>query len=79
LHYSKKSIEQRRAKEWIVDEVVSDAVDVRIDHERINETEDQHHPERDARIKEEEREKVCEMQETREGGYCVQTCVRKKS
>jgi hypothetical protein len=79
LYNSKKSIEQRRAKEWIVDEVVSDAVDVRIDHKRINETEDQHHPERDARIKEEEREKVCEMEETREGGYCVQTCVRKKS
>src|SRR5260370_37602696 len=37
---SKEAIEQFGAEEGIVNEVVSDAIDVRVDHQRINESED---------------------------------------
>ena len=49
-----------------MNEVVTDAVDVRIDHQRINESEDQHDPERRVRIQKEEREEIREMEQTRE-------------
>ena len=63
LHDPEKPVEKRRAKERVVNEVVTDAVDVCVDHQRINEAEDQHHPQRGARIKEEERKKVSEMKQ----------------
>jgi hypothetical protein len=43
---SKKAIEKLRAEERVMNEVVPDAVDVRIQHERINKPENQHQPQR---------------------------------
>src|SRR5207249_1268552 len=44
LRDCKQTIQQFRAEERVVNEVVPHAVDVRIDHQRIHETEDQHYP-----------------------------------
>ncbi len=54
---TEEAIQQRRAKERVVDEVVRDTVDVRIDHERIDEAETQHDPERCMRVEQEHAEK----------------------
>ena len=50
---SKKAIQALGAEEGVVNEVVPHPVDVRIDHQRINEPENQHHPQRRVRVKEE--------------------------
>ena len=71
LHDSKKSIEQRRAEEWVMDEVVPDAVDVRVDHQCVDESENQHHPQRRARVKEEKRKEISEVEQARECRNCV--------
>ena len=57
LRDAEKAIQKRRSKERVVNEIVSDAVDVRVDHQRVDEAEDEHHPERRVRVEEEEREK----------------------
>ena len=54
-----------------MNEVVTDAVDVCVDHQCINEAEDQHHPQRGARINEEERKKVSEMKQAGQRRDCV--------
>lgn len=44
LCHPEESVEQGGAKEGVIGEVVPDAVDVRIDHQRIEQAGDQHHP-----------------------------------
>ena len=46
LRDSKQTIEQVGAEERVMNEVVPHPVDVRIHHQRINEAENQHHPQR---------------------------------
>ena len=46
LRDSKQSIEQLRAEKRVMNEIVPHPVDVRIHHQRINEPENQHHPQR---------------------------------
>ena len=74
---SKEAIEQLRAKEGVVNEIVSDPIDVCVDHQRVNKSEDQHHPKRDVRIKEEQAQEIGEMKKTRRGGDGVPARVRK--
>ena len=46
---------------------MTDAVDVGVDHQRINESKNEHHPERRPRVKEEHAEEIGEMKQT---GHC---------
>ena len=62
---SEKPIEQLRAEERVVNEVVPHAVDVRIDHQRIDKTQNQHHPERCVGVEEEESQEISEMKQAR--------------
>jgi tRNA(Ile2) C34 agmatinyltransferase TiaS len=62
LNDAKKAIQKLEAEERIVNEVMSDAVDVGIDHESVNESQNEHDPERSAREKEEESKEVGEME-----------------
>jgi hypothetical protein len=55
---SKNPIQSVRTEERIVNEVVSHPVDIRIDHQRINEPENQHHPQRRMRIKEKQSNEI---------------------
>ena len=73
---AKKPIEDARAEKWVVNEVVTDAVDVRIHHQRVNETENQHYPKRCVRVQKEESEKIGEMQKPGQSGHCVPPRVR---
>ena len=59
-----------------MNEVVPDAVDVRVHHQRINEAENQHHPKRGVRIEEEEADKIGEMKQARQRGNHVPAGVR---
>ena len=62
----KKPIEELRTEERVMNEVVTDAVDVGVDHQRINESQDQHDPERRVREKEVEAEQIGEMKQARQ-------------
>jgi hypothetical protein len=66
LRYGKKSIEKRPTEEWIVNEVVSDSIDVGINHQRVNKAKDQHDPKRRVRVEKEEREKINEVEQAGE-------------
>ena len=50
-----------------MNEVVPDPVDVRIHHQRINESENQHHPQRGMRKQKVEPDKIREMKKPRRG------------
>src|SRR6266850_1579807 len=65
LSDSKEPIEQLGAKERVMDKIMSNAVDVRVDHQRVNESKDQHYPERRVRVKEEEPQEISEMKQAR--------------
>ena len=58
---SKNAIQSLGAKERIVNEVVPHSVDVRIHHQRVNESENQHHPRRRMRIEEKQSNEVSQM------------------
>ena len=53
-----RAVQPRIAKEGVMDKVVSNAIDIGVDHKRINETHDQHHPQRGERKKEVHRQKI---------------------
>ena len=72
LSNAEETIEERRAKERIVDEVMGQAVDVGIHHERINEAHDEHHPERRVRIKKKHRQEIGEMKKAASIGTASQ-------
>ena len=61
-----------------MNEIVPDPIDVRIDHQRVNEPEDEHHPEWRMRIKEEEAHEVCQMKKTGRGRESVPARVREQ-
>ena len=61
-----------------MNEIVPHPINVCVDHERINEPEDQHHPQRRARVKEEEAYKICEMKKARRGRNRVPARVREE-
>ena len=58
---SKNAIQSLGAEERIVNEVVPHPVDVRIDHQRINEPENQHQPQRCMRIEEKQSNEISQM------------------
>ena len=60
-----------------MNEVVRDAVDVLGNADRVHETEDKHHPKRDAWKKIKHAEEVSAVDEVRRGGNCVPARVRK--
>jgi len=49
LRNSKQAIDKLRSKKRVMNEVMSHPVDIRIHHQRINESETQHHPQRSMR------------------------------
>ncbi len=61
-----------------MDEVVPYAVDVGIDHQRVNESKDQHDPERRVRVKEEESQEISEMKQARRSWDRVPARVREE-
>lgn len=65
LNDAKKAVQKLGTKKRVVNEVMSDAVDVGIDHESVNESQNEHNPERSAREKEEESKEVGEMEKAR--------------
>src|SRR4029077_20198339 len=75
LSDSKKAIEQLRAEKRVMNEVVPHPVDVRIHHQRINESENQHHPQRGMRKQKVKREKIYEMKKPRRGWNSIPACV----
>ena len=77
LDDSEEPVQKLGAEERVVNEIVRHAVDVGVDHERVNEPEDQHDPERRVRVEKEESEKEREMEETRQqSGRCPSACAR---
>ena len=61
-----------------MNEIVSDPIDVCVDHQRVNKSEDEHHPKRGMRIEEEQAQEIGEMKETCRGGDGVPARVREK-
>src|ERR1700736_85638 len=76
---SKKAVHDFGTEKWIVNEIMADAVDVRVNHQRINEAEDQHHTERRVGIQKEQPEKVSEMKKSGGRGQHVPAGVRKNA
>ncbi len=62
FEYAEETIEQRRTKIRIMNEVVRDAVDVPRDANRVDETEEEHDPKRRARKQEEHPEEIGAVQ-----------------
>ena len=60
-----------------MNEVVGNAVDVPRNAHRVDKTEDEHDPKRDAGKKIKHAEEVRAVEKARRGGDCVPACVRK--
>src|SRR5438046_3201472 len=71
------TVEQRRSKIAIVDEIVGDAVDVPRNAYRIDEPENEHAPERDTRKQVEHSEKIGALQNASQDRDCVPASVGK--
>ena len=78
LRDSKQAIEKVRAEKRVMDEIVPHPVDVRIDHQRINEPENQHHPQRSMRKQKVQGEKIREMKKPRRGWNDIPAGVREE-
>src|SRR2546423_2744085 len=78
LSDSKKAIEKLRSEKRVMNEVVPDAIDVRIHQQRVNEPENQHHPQRRVRKQKVEPEKIREMKKPRSGWNRIPACVREE-
>ena len=61
-----------------MNEIVPHPVDVRVHHQRINEPENQHHPQRRVRKQKVEAEKISEMKKPRRGWNGVPARVREE-
>ena len=61
-----------------MDKVVPNAVDIRVDHQRVNESEDQHYPKGRVRVKEEESQEISEMKQARRSWDRVPARVREE-
>ena len=75
---SKQPIEQFQAEERIVNEIVPHPIDVRVDHQRINEPENQHRPQRRVRKHKIQPKKISEMEKTRGRRDGIPARVREK-
>ena len=75
---SKNTIQSLGAEEGIVNEVVPHPVDVRIDHQRVDESENQHDPKRRVREKKVECEEVSEVKQAGERGKGVPSRMREQ-
>ena len=78
LNDAKKAVQKLGTEKRIVNEVMSDAVDVGVDHESVNESQNEHDPKRSAREKEEESKEVGEMEKARAYGDDIPTGVGKQ-
>src|SRR5215211_2070852 len=78
LSDSKKAIEKLRPEKRVMNEVVPDAIDVRIHHQRVHEPGNQHDPQRSVRKQKIECEQIREMKKPRRGWNCVPACVREE-
>ena len=58
---SKNAIQNFGTEKRVMNEIVADAVDVGVDHQRVNKSENQHYPERRMRVKEEKSQEIREM------------------
>src|SRR5947207_5379482 len=58
FNHAKDAVHPVGPKEWIMNEVVSDAIDIGVDHECVDKTQNQHHPQRGEREKKIHRQKV---------------------
>ena len=76
LSNAERAIEKFPTEKRIMNEVVADAIDVGVDHQRINEPEKKHHPKRRVRIQKEQADKVGEMKKSGRGGQDVPARVR---
>src|SRR5205814_9777169 len=76
---TEQAIEQRRTEVRIVNEIVGNTVDVPGNADRIDKTENEHHPKRDARKKKEHAEEVSAVQKGGGNRDCVPPRVRKDS
>jgi hypothetical protein len=61
-----------------VNEVVPDPVDICVNHQRINEPENQHHPQRRARVKEEEAQEIREVKKPRRSWNSIPARMREE-
>jgi len=77
LHDAKQTIEQRRTEVRVVNEVVRYSVDVPGNADRINKSEDEHHPKGDARKKIKHAEEVGAVTKGGRDWDRVPACVRK--
>jgi len=58
---AENAIQRLRAEEWVVNEVVPHPVDVRIDHQRVDEPQNQHQPQRCMGIEEKQSNEISQM------------------
>src|SRR5215471_2912911 len=75
LRYPEQTIQQLRSEERIMNKIVPHPVDVRIYHQRINEPENQHHPQRRMRKQKVQPEKIREMKKPRRYWNSIPACV----
>ena len=66
LGHAEKAIQRLRTEERVVNEIVAYAVDVRIDHQRVDEPKNQHHPQRRVGVEEEKPDEISQMKQARE-------------
>ena len=78
LRDSKQTIQEFGAEKRIMNEIVAHPVDVRVDHQRVNKSEDEHHPQRRVREKEIETQEIRQMKKTRSGWENIPARVRKQ-
>src|SRR2546430_16484185 len=61
-----------------MNEIVANTVDVRVDHQRVNESENQHHPEWCMGVEEEQTQEIGEMKKSRRSRDRVPARVREE-
>src|SRR5215469_11958896 len=73
-----QAIQKCGTEKRVMNEIVPHPVDIRVDHQRINESENEHHPERSVRVEEVKCQEICETKKPRRGRKSVPACVREK-
>jgi hypothetical protein len=76
LSDSENAVQGLRAEERIVNEVVPHPVDIRIDHQRIKEPENQHDPQRRMWVEKEQPDEVSQMKQAGQRGYGIPAGMR---
>src|SRR5437762_8583592 len=65
LRDSKQTIQEFGTEKRIMNKIVPHPVDVRVDHQRVNESEDKHHPQRSMRKEEVQSQEIRQMKKPR--------------